>query len=151
MKKNTFSKKKLERGQSLVELALSLTVILLLLSGAVTFGMAYFSFLSINDAAQEGATYGSLKPDDQAGIRNRVREASNNPIDLTLLTDSQIPLSYNNSKECQGFTGGVANTLTVSVNYSYQVFMPFIGPVIGSNTIPLSATTTVVILTPQCP
>lgn len=33
-----------EHGQSLVELALSLTIILLLLAGAVDFSMAYFSF-----------------------------------------------------------------------------------------------------------
>ena len=51
-----------ERGQSLVELSLTLTVILVLLSGAVSFGMAYFSYVSIRDAAQEGALYGSLSP-----------------------------------------------------------------------------------------
>ncbi len=50
------------RGQSLVELAISLTVMLLLLSGAVTFGMALFSYVAIRDAAQEGALYGSFNP-----------------------------------------------------------------------------------------
>jgi len=50
------------RGQSLVELSLTLTVLLILLSGAVSFGMAYFSYVAIRDAAQEGALYGSLSP-----------------------------------------------------------------------------------------
>ena len=86
MKKKHSQNKKLERGQSLVELAISLTFIFLLLSGAVTFGMAYFSFLSLNDAAQEGALYGSLKPDDQIGIRNRVRAMSTSPVDLSQFT-----------------------------------------------------------------
>ena len=50
------------RGQSLVELAISLTVMLLLLAGAVTFGMALFSYVAIRDAAQEGALFGSINP-----------------------------------------------------------------------------------------
>src|SRR3990172_6767016 len=54
-----------ERGQSLVELALSLTVILLLLAGAVDFSIAYFSFSAMQDAAQEGALYGSINPEDE--------------------------------------------------------------------------------------
>ena len=68
-----------ERGQSLVELALSLTLILILLSGAVSFGMAYFSYVAIADAAQEGALYGSFDPANIAAIRLRVRTASTSP------------------------------------------------------------------------
>ena len=147
MKKKHLQNKKLQRGQSLVELAISLTFILLLLSGAVTFGMAYFSFLSLNDAAQEGALYGSLKPDDTVGIRNRVKETSTNPIDLSQLSDSQIAITY---------SGGIcedpssANSLTVTVTYTYQIFMPFISAAIGGNTIPLRGTATDSILTPAC-
>src|SRR5574342_1063 len=71
-----------ERGQSLVELALSLSVILLLLAGAVDFSIAYFTFSAMQDAAQEGALYGSINPADEAGIISRVRNASTNPVDL---------------------------------------------------------------------
>ena len=153
MKKNTFSNKKREGGQSLVELAISITIILLLLSGAVTFAMAYFSFLSINDAAQEGAVYGSLKPQDIAGIQNRVQAASTSPVDLSQIPDSQVVVTYPNGvgSDCQDTTNGTANAITVTVTYNYQIFMPFIGAAIGSNTIPLTATATDVILTPMCP
>ncbi len=71
-----------ERGQSLVELAMSLTMIMLLLAGAVDFSIAYFSFSAMQDAAQEGALYGSINPDDEDGIISRVRSASTNPVDL---------------------------------------------------------------------
>src|SRR5512138_51077 len=87
-----------ERGQSLVELAISLTVMLLLLSGAVTFGMALFSYVAMRDAAQEGALYGSFNPYlhntpqnakydtgeliNAAAIQDRVRNASNSPVNL---------------------------------------------------------------------
>ena len=55
MKKNDF-----ERGQSLVEFAISLVIILWLLAGAVEFGIALFQYIQLRDAAQEGALYGSI-------------------------------------------------------------------------------------------
>ena len=58
-----------ERGQSLVELAISLTVLLYLLSGAVEFGIVFFKYIQLRDAAQEGALYASLYPLDTAGIQ----------------------------------------------------------------------------------
>ena len=151
MKKNCSQNKKIERGQSLVELAISLTFIFLLLSGAITFGMAYFSFLSLNDAAEEGALYGSLKPDDITGIINRVQATSTSPVDLSQIPDSQIVVTYNNGKDCQGAVGGTTNSITVTVKYTYQIFMPFISTAIGGNTIPLNGTATDLILTPACP
>ena len=51
---------KSERGQSLVELSISLVVLLYLLSGAVEFGLAFFQFVQLRDAAQEGALFGSM-------------------------------------------------------------------------------------------
>ena len=153
MKKKPLQNKRPERGQSLVELAISLTFIFLLLSGAVTFGMAYFSFLSLNDAAQEGALYGSLKPNDLVGICNRVRETSTSPVDLSQFTcgSSQIQITTNNGKYCQGSVSGTANTITVTVTYTYHIFMPFISAAIGGNTIPLKGSATDTILTPQGP
>lgn len=132
-----------ERGQSLVELALSLTVILLLLAGAVDFSMAYFSFSAMQDAAQEGALYGSVNPTDTAGIITRVRSASSNPVDLadTALVDVVVTLP---GDACEG------NEVKVSVIYDYPISMPFIGTIIGSQKITLNASVTDTILQPVC-
>src|SRR5512139_1857657 len=75
-------KQKSERGQSLVELSISLLVLLYLLSGAVEFGLAFFQFVQLRDAAQEGALYGSMNPTDASLIEARVRSASSSPINL---------------------------------------------------------------------
>ena len=89
-----------ERGQSLVEMAVSIVILLLLLSGAVEFGMAFFQFIQLRDAVQEGALYGSLNPTDTTGITARVKGASNSPVDLTTLTPV---ISYSDpSKKCEG-------------------------------------------------
>jgi Flp pilus assembly protein TadG len=132
-----------ERGQSLVELAMSLTVIMLLLAGAVDFSIAYFSFAAMQDAAQEGALYGSINPADEEGIITRVRKASTNPVDLENedLVDVVVTVPEN---ACEG------DEIKVNVMYDYPVSMPFIGVIIGSQQIKLNAVVTDTILQPAC-
>jgi Flp pilus assembly protein TadG len=132
-----------ERGQSLVELALSLTVILLLLAGAVDFSIAYFSFSAMQDAAQEGALYGSINPGDEEGIISRVRSASTNPVDLAdeSMVDVVVTLP---GDACEG------NEVRVNVIYDYPISMPFIGSIVGSQHITLNASVTDTILQPLC-
>ena len=135
-----------ERGQSLVELAISLTVIMMLLAGAVEFGIALFQFVQLRDAAQEGALYGSINPGDDANIEERVRAASHSPIDLKNDTDVTITISYpDGAPNCEG------KGIQVNVSYPHRIGMPFIGPVIGSDTIQLNASVTDTILKPVCP
>jgi Flp pilus assembly protein TadG len=124
---------------------MSLTVIMLLLAGAVDFSIAYFSFAAMQDAAQEGALYGSINPSDTAGIITRVRSASTNPVNLADagLVNVTVTLS---GAACEG------NEITVNVIYDYPVSMPFIGSIIGSQTITLNASVTDTILQPhECP
>jgi Flp pilus assembly protein TadG len=139
-----------QRGQSLVELAISLTVILLLLSGAVDFGMALFSYVAIRDAAQEGALYASLNPADDAGIRDRVRATSTHPVDLTTFADSQIDIDIIGAA-CEGTSGLDSNAVKVTVSYDYPIIMPYVGAIVGGQTIALHAEVIDTILTPRCP
>ena len=54
---NTHTK---ERGQAIVELATSLVILLTLLAGVVDLGRALFTWITLRDAAQEGASYASV-------------------------------------------------------------------------------------------
>lgn len=60
-------RKRKGRGQSLVEFALVITLIFMLVSGAIDFGLAFFAFQGISGAAAEGAAYGALVPSVNAG------------------------------------------------------------------------------------
>jgi hypothetical protein len=51
------------RGQSLVEFALVLPILLLLLAGAIDLGRAYFSAISLENAVKEGAFFGARDPE----------------------------------------------------------------------------------------
>jgi hypothetical protein len=81
---------KSERGQSLVELAVSLVILLYLLSGAAEFGILFFQYVQLRDAAQEGALYGSVYPNDKAPIEARVRGSSGSPLDLQTQVDVYV-------------------------------------------------------------
>ena len=139
------NKIKNERGQSLVEMAISLVLLLVLLSGAVEFGMAFFQYIQLRDAAQEGALYGSMNPTDVANITLRTMGASNSPIKLATDTNTTLVILYSDAnKKCEG------NAITVQLTYKHKVFMPFLPQVIGSD-IPLKASVTDTILSPVCP
>jgi Flp pilus assembly protein TadG len=149
-----------ERGQSLVELAVSLLILLYLLSGAAEFGVLFFQYVQLRDAAQEGALYGSMnpyvdsvvadgkftvgEPVNQAGIESRVRAASSSPINLGDTTNVLVAAS-GDGMYCEG------HAVQVTVSFTHHIFMPFIPQLIGRTEIPLSASVTDTILSPICP
>jgi Flp pilus assembly protein TadG len=147
-KEEEIMKPRHERGQSLVELAISLLILLYLLSGAVEFGIAFFQYVQLRDAAQEGALYGSMNPTDTAGIEARIRGASSSPLDLSINdanTGATVTITYeNNAKKCEGYG------ITVLVTHDHQIFMPFMPQILSRSEIPLAATVTDTILTPVC-
>lgn len=156
-------KQKSERGQSLVELSISLLVLLYLLSGAVEFGLAFFQFVQLRDAAQEGALYASIHPlvADLDDIENRVKYSSTVPINLEqALNNGTVTMGIYIDDNPAVTTDDIASThadyktknceghgIKVVVHYDHKVFMPFLSEFIG-NTIPLNATVTDTILTP---
>ena len=152
MKRNKSLLPKSSRGQSLIELAISLMILVFLLSGAVEFGIAFFQFIQLRDAAQEGALYGSLNPPAHAGdaakinaILNRAKFSSSSPIDLQTDPNVNITVTVTDGQYCEG------GSLQVTIIYPHRIFMPVVPGLIGSQTIPLTATVTDTILTPLCP
>jgi Flp pilus assembly protein TadG len=132
------TRNKSERGQSLVELAISITVVVFLLSGAIEFGMMFFQYIQLRDAAQEGALYGSLNPTDASGIEARVRGASSSPVDLTIAYADPIGVDV----DIEYFEGSSPTTtkdvaavcpgdgIKIIVKYKHKIFMPFMTPII---------------------
>lgn len=139
---------KKQSGQSLVELAMSLMVILLLLLGAIEFSLALFQYVTIRDAAQEGAVYGSINPEDGAGIKYRVVAAASDVMNLD--PEDNVTVTLNGSDYCEGTTSGTPNSLTVTITFAHPISFPLVGPMIGSNTINLTANVTNTILQPIC-
>lgn len=136
-----------ERGQSLIELALTLTLLLILLAGAVDFGRAFFTYVALRDAAQEGANYGAINPtesDPGEQVELRVRDSSDHPVDLTNTASIQVVTTLLGAP-CLG------NGIQVDVTYiDFPITMPFLGAILGTQTLPIHATVTATILAPSC-
>lgn len=154
---NKMKKNRNEKGQSLIEIAVTLPIILLILLGTIDFGMALFSYSILRDAAQEGALYGSFNPGNEAEIENRARNilprgdevVFSSPLDLRNTSQIFVEITAVGN-DCQGATGGVANSIEVNVIYQYPILMPFAGQIIGSDTITLTGFASNIILQPPC-
>jgi Flp pilus assembly protein TadG len=144
---------KRERGQSLVELGISLLILLYLLAGAAEFGVLFFQFVQLRDAAQEGALFGSINPPASAtdtpaidAIKQRALYSSptRSPIDLVNDPKVKVTVTVTDGQYCEG------GSLEVKVEYPHKIFMPFMSQILGSE-FPLKAIVTDTILTPICP
>lgn len=131
-----------ERGQSLVEFAITFLVLVLILSVVVDVGRLYFASVAVREAAEEGALYGSTG--DFSGIETRVRQSSSSPIDMTDASKVQVSHSPTTPPPCAG------QSLTVTVTYQFDFIMPLIAPIIGSNTLPLSHSAVTTVLQSSC-
>ena len=128
-----------ENGQGFVEFAVGITFLLVLLAGVLDLGRAYISYIALQDAAQEGASYASIAPTDIAGIRERVRATSSGPIDFILLDDSQIKVQF-----LGGFCAGSGVKVTVQLDFW------LVAPFFSGNSLALSAEATDTILQDAC-
>jgi Flp pilus assembly protein TadG len=137
-----FSKQRTKKGQSLIEMALAMTVMLVLLGGIVDLGRAFFTFMALRDAVQEGAMYGSLHPTSTAAIKTQVIDSSSMISDMISADDITVELL---GAACTG------NGMRVTAIYpDFPLTMPFMGAILGSQTLTLRASVTATILRPWC-
>jgi Flp pilus assembly protein TadG len=128
---------KSREGQSLVEMAISVFLIVGLLILTVDAGRLLLSYIAVQGAAEEGAIYGSTDPNDE-DIEIRVRNSSTGMVDLSseVLTEVEVP----DEVYCEG------DLLVVTVTHHFYPIMP--GG--GSFDIVVSARSTVLLSEPGC-
>jgi Flp pilus assembly protein TadG len=151
-----------ERGQSLIEFAFMMVLLLIMLGGIVDTTRALFTYLSMRDAAQEGALYASFNPNDTMGIQQRVHDSSNLMQSLDADgADKVVDISVTPTvagKLCAGVSvsSGITTTngMIVSVEYpEFPLTMPFINTLVGGDdtSVPISVTVVESIISPPCP
>ena len=146
--------RKAQKGQSLMELAVSLVLLLILLTGVMELGRAIFYYIAMRDAAQEGSVYASIYPTACTQTVLRIQK------DLYNSDPSQVFVDVNvNGKPCTSATAAdacasLANPHQIAVTVrqpAYPISVPFLGTFTGSQTISMSATTTSTVIRPPCP
>ncbi len=131
-----------QAGASVVEMALLTPFLLLLLAGAVDFGMAFHHWIVLTNAAREGVREGTripcyfgtaqLEVDQRAALKTAIQtavaeEAQNNGIELDTATQMRIiPDPVNDGCAARG------TPLTVVVWFPFQTLL---GNISGSPTL----------------
>ena len=131
---------RLQRGQSLVEMAFGFVLLLIALSGLLDVGRAYFIYVAMEDAAGEAALYLSIDPacrtatdytidgqpcTDPNNAEYRARQAGQENInwsDATITIDR--PTIY-----------GVGDPVSVTIRYPVKLLTPFMPRFAGINPI----------------
>ena len=114
-----------ERGQSLVEFAMVVPLLLLLVFAIIDFGRAFDSWITVTSAAREGARVGAVGA-DQATIISKVDQAASD------LDQSKLTVNVTNAQ------GAPGSTVSVQVNYAFSFITPIGGlmQLIGGGSLP---------------
>lgn len=115
------------QGQSMVEFALALPLLVLIVAGLFDLGRAFFASITITNAARVGARYGTLYPDDSQGTCDSTKfEATSSGIvieysDITITCATTIACAAPNPGPMTATAGCAASQpITVTVNYLYD-------------------------------
>ena len=101
-----------ERGQAVVELALTIPLVVLLLLAVVQLGLVVRDQILVVHAAREAARVGAVDPDPDAPLRAAVRSSD--------LSEDRIEVE-------SGARGGEGSTLRVTVHYISPTEVPLVG------------------------
>jgi Flp pilus assembly protein TadG len=113
---------KSEKGQSLVEFALVLPVLLLLLFGIVDFGRAFHAYLTIDHVGRDAARTASIGKIDDASI---VTTAKNNIMSVSGINSVDVTVSPSKASR----TSGDEVTITIK-NAKFTLLTPILGSLV---------------------
>jgi hypothetical protein len=134
-------------GQSLVELAVVLPVLLLLLGGAIDLGRVFFARVAIESAAKEGALFGATNPvcdtdsaacSDPANVEWHLRNEAPG-VDLTWDAEclrAGVPIAL---ASCEA-----NDTYRVTIDHTFTLVTPILSSILGGG-IDLSTSATAVV------
>lgn len=125
-----------ERGATMVEFAIAVTVFLIAMFGVIEFGRALWAHNALTDAARRGARYATLHtPTDTTAIKNVVvygDPAGGTQPTVPNLTTDNVTINYSDIGVNKG-------TVSVGIDkYQFQFVIPLIG---SSITMPAYSTT----------
>ncbi len=138
------------RGQSIVELALVLPVLLLLVLAAVDLGRIFFARIAVANAAREGAyeaAYrGTYVSNSGCSDSNSVMCAVLNEAQTSLtIAPADVAWSCNNAGGCA--PGGFGDRVTIKVSGHFELLTPILAVFFGGTDIAFSSSASADIVT----
>ena len=141
-------RRRVRNGQSLAEFALVLPVLLLIALLGLDLGRAFFSWVTLNNAARVAANYAGINPDASFAAASTydtlIRgDASNAACVITAGAPPQ-PVFSDSTLDANVTTKDLGDNVTVTISCPFRVLTPIVGSITGSPiTISASSTFTV--------
>lgn len=110
-----------KKGQSIVEMALILPIIIMLFMGMIEFSRIFGSYLLVTHASREGARLASIGKTDaeiQANVSSKVN--------MLNVSNLQIIMTPDDSSRITG------DDVKVSVKYKLQIYAPVISSIVSN-------------------
>ncbi len=129
------------RGQSLAEFALVLPIMLILLAAAIDLGRLFYAYVAVENAAKEGAFFGSRSP-LCSGSGNPNCADPNNVVWHVQNEASNIGSQFTTNVSCLTPAGALVQpindcldgyTYRVTVSYPFRLITPILGSIVNQN------------------
>ena len=129
------------RGQSLVELALILPVVLLIVMVGLDFGRAFYSWVTITNATRVGANYAAANPNDPYpnGIYTALVQAE--ALNAICPIAGTFNPTFVDGPDAGTASSNLGDSARVSVSCNFRILTPVIGSIL-TNSVRISSSTT---------
>lgn len=129
------SQRNVQRGQSTIELAIVLPVLLMLLLLAIDFGRAFYSAVTLTNAARVAANYAAMHPTASFGpgsdyAQMVANDAANASCPLQSVPTPQFP------DTAAGTTPALGSRASVTMACSMPLFTPLVSSIVGNPSLP---------------
>ena len=110
------------KGQTLIELALVLPILLMLVFGIIEFGRVFNAYVLVSNASREGARQASVGKAD-SDVRSKVKDVASS----LGLEDGDININPGKGSRDYG------DKVTVTVNYELPIIAPLIDVILDTD------------------
>lgn len=126
-----------QRGQSLVEFALVLSVLVILLLGLLDLGRLFYAYVGITGATAEGSAHGArIARDPTLTYQELVSEIETRTVEATeglvQIEADQVTVAPDEITES-------SESITVTVTYDFELITPLVRSIVSDGVLPLRA------------
>lgn len=134
----------------MVELAIILLFLVLLVGGVIDLGRMMYEYLTMRDAAQESAGYGSIFPNYCEEIANRALQNMPDASYTVNVSVNGLPCADARTADATTRVNGCADKeIIINIDHNFSVSMPFLSTFTGS-TVPMHVEIKDRIVRPVC-
>ena len=124
-----------ERGQTLAEFAIVLPVLMLIVLIGIDFGRAFFSWVTLTNAARIAANYAATNPNEaypSAAYTTLVTNDAANALTTVCPISGTFNPTFIDGPDANATTRDLGDSVQVSITCNFAVLTPIIGAIVGS-------------------